>query len=149
MKRYADRWDDLLMNKVLRFRLMSALASFGLVFLLTAQAFPCLLPSPVEMSQGRAMACCADHCRMETTPEAAQKACEQSRQAFLQHEVYSNASLASPHEMVKLLPDSGTPRHEELKVPNSIRPPAQVKRHVLSKKFTSVKIYTFVHSFLI
>ncbi len=67
-----------IMQRLLKYHL-SFLIAFILLSLLGSQAFACLFPSPVEMREERAMACCTKSCRMKTTQKAAQQACQQSR----------------------------------------------------------------------
>jgi len=57
------------------------------------KAGACSDPSMMEMSQGKAMECCMERCRMETTHEAAQKACESSR-----HDLSPKETLSSPQK---------------------------------------------------
>ena len=117
--------------------------------LLSGQALACLSPSMMEMRESRSMACCAEHCRFETTEQAAQKACEQSRQGLTQHEVLSSPSASPLLETVKSLPDSGLFLPVDFTACNLIHSTLQIKKHDHSKRFISVNIYTFVRSFLI
>ncbi len=95
------------------------------------------------------MACCAEHCRFETNNQAAQKACEQSRQALTQHEALSGPSTTPVLETVKSLPDSGLLLPVDLAFRNPVHSTLQIKEHDLSKKFVSVEIYTLFRSLLI
>ena len=123
----------------------------ALVLLLSNQSLACFLPSPVEMGEDGAMACCAEHCRFETSDQAAQKACEQSRQAPRQHEVLSGLSAAPVLEMVKLLPYPGSvlPIDFAFHDPIHSHSPQHVNELGFSKRFLSVEIYTLIHSLLI
>ena len=95
------------------------------------------------------MACCAEHCRMETTPEAAKQACDQSRQAVSQDEPLLNQPNPYVSTMGNPLLDSGSSLPVGLAIRNEIHPTLQIKKHNLSKKFVSVEIYTLFRSFLI
>jgi hypothetical protein len=75
--------------------------------LLSSQTFACLLPSPVEMRKDRSMACCTEHCRVETTAQVAQKACEQSQTAFSQDEAMAGPPSAMGKISIKDLHDIG------------------------------------------
>ena len=117
--------------------------------LLSGQALACLSPSMLEMREDRSMACCAEHCRFETSDQAAQKACEQSRQAGSQDEPLLNQPNPYVSTMGKSLLDSGPLLPMDLATRNQIHSTLQIKEHDLSKRFISVEIYTLNRSFLI
>jgi len=102
---------------------------------LTGKAVACLSPSAMEMGQGNAMDCCADYCRMETTHEAAEKSCDQSRLAFSPHE-----TISSPHNLCDL---SITILQPDLSSYPPLLFPLLLRHH------QSVQIYTSNKSFLI
>ena len=95
------------------------------------------------------MACCAEHCRMETTPETAKQACDQSRQAVSQDEPLLNQPNPYVSKMDKSFLDSGSSLSVELAIRDETHPTLRIKTHNLSKKFVSVEIYTLFRSFLI
>lgn len=95
------------------------------------------------------MACCAEHCRFETNDQAAQKACDQSRQALSQPEILSGPTTAPVLAMVKSLPDSGPLLPVDLATRHLIHPTPQIKEHDPPKRFISVKTFILIHSLLI
>lgn len=137
------------MKQHLPYRVNYISAFLVLSLLLGGQALACLSPSMQEMREGRSMACCAEHCRFETNDREAKNACEQSRQALTQHESLSNSSVAPGLATIKPLPDSAPLLQEKFSPFNWTHPTLQIKRHELSREFPSIKIYTFVRSFLI
>ena len=117
--------------------------------LLSGQALACIFPSIQEMREDRSVACCAERCRFGMNDQAAQKACDQSRQAPSQHEVLLSSSVAPALEMVKLLPDPGSVLPIDLAFHDPVHSTQHVNEPGLSKRFVSVKIYTLIHSLLI
>ncbi len=119
-------------------------------FMLSGKAIACFAPSAMEMGQGKAMDCCMERCRMETTHEAAQKACENSRLAFAPKETLSSSNRDCA--------DSATNRVLEINPlsrfvsfvfePDDRIDPVQneppIKRHA-----SRVPIYTSIQTFLI
>ena len=82
-------------------------AFLSLVLLLGSQPLACLIPSLSEMGKGQAMECCTEHCRMDTTPQAAQEACQQSSQVFSQQETLSSPLGITSLAFLKLPSDLG------------------------------------------
>lgn len=138
-----------MVKKLFISRLTYLLAFFTLTFLLGGQAFACLLPSPTEMRDGRSMACCADYCRMETTPQAAQQACEQSRTAISQHQVVAGPSTAVVKIFVTHLPDLGLGPPSDLPSGKLSQGLSTATGHSLPEPFHSVKLYLLIRTLLI
>ena len=135
-----DRW----------YKVICLIAFLTTSFAMGGQALACIFPSFTEMSKGRSMACCTEHCRMEATPQAAQKACDQSRTALTSVEAISNSSnTCLSWTMAKSLLDLGGTflSHRDLFEPTI--PLFRVHEGFLSNRNRSVEIYIFVHSFLI
>jgi len=138
------------MRKIFWHRVLywAVILAFG--FMLTGKAVACLFPSAMEMSQGNAMDCCANYCRMETTHEAAEKACDQSRLAFS-----PNETLSSPHNVCDLSVatfQSDINSHPLFSFPliDSVDRIKQVQNEPLFlRHHQSVQIYTSNESFLI
>ncbi len=122
--------------------------SFGLM--LTGKAIACLAPSAMEMGQGKSMDCCMERCRMETTQEAAKKACEESRLAFSQQEMrsHSDKDCARAAEMtfsdLNPLPLFSWAFFEANDPIDPVQNEPPIKRHA-----ASVPIYTAIQTFLI
>ena len=118
--------------------------------LLSSSSVACFPPSLAEMSKGRAMDCCTKHCRMETTPRAAQEACQQTSQAFNQQETISSPSGIPALTTLKPLPDLGF--HQ--KINSTLLEPIHHSHNIIVERgphgrYRTVEIYTFAHSFLI
>lgn len=97
------------------------------------------------------MACCTDHCRMETTEEAAQKACAQTRQALGPRDTLSSASSSPVFQAAKFLPHNGPFPLESLSPPDFVQRMPRIEKGVSRPRRNppSVKIYTANHSLLI
>lgn len=125
----------------------AVILGFGL--LLTGKAVACFVPSAMEMGQGKAMDCCADFCRMETSPETARQTCDRSLLAFSPEE-----TLSSPHDLSGLSlgiflteinpPPLSFPQIEAL---NCIK--QTQKEPLLLRPHQAVTIYTSIKTFLI
>lgn len=124
------------------------LLSFGLM--LSGKAIACLAPSAMEMGQGKAMDCCMERCRMETTHEAAQKACEESRLAFAPKETLSSSNKNCAHSATNMVSEiNPLSRFVSLVFePDDRIDPVQneppMRRHA-----SRVPIYTSIQTFLI
>jgi hypothetical protein len=138
-----------MMNKFVRSRLTYLLASSTLIVLLGDQAFACLFPSLTEMIGGRPMACCSQRCRVDTTPQAAQQACEQSRTAISQHQVMAGPSTSVVKIELKDLPNTGLCSIHELPVSHPISDLFSTKADTLVPPDRTVDLYLFTHSLLI
>lgn len=86
-----------------QFIFSAVILTFSLM--LSGKAIACFAPSAMEMGQGKAMDCCMESCRMETTQEAAKKACEESRLAFSQQETFSSPNKICEHSAEIVLSD--------------------------------------------
>ncbi len=124
------------------------LLSFSLM--LTGKAIACFAPAAMEMSQGKSMDCCMERCRMETTHEAAQKACEESRLAFSPKETLSNSDKDCKHSAATMLseinplPLFSLPLFEPNDRTKRVQNEPPIKRHA-----STVPIYTSIQTFLI
>ncbi len=118
--------------------------------MLTGKAIACLSPSIMEMSQGKAMDCCMERCRMETTHEEAQKACEQSRHALSPKETLSSHHDTCDNSLVTILSDISplllfsSPLLEPIDRIKQLQTEVILLRH-----YPSVQIYTSIQTFLI
>lgn len=121
----------------------------AIVLLLGNQALACIFPSMPEMQGGRSMACCADYCRMETTPQAAQQACEQSRTAISQNQVVAGPSTAVVKIFVAHLPDLGLGPPSDFLLDKLIPGLSTATGHSLPEPFRSVKLYLLIRTLLI
>jgi len=129
----------------------TVLLAFSLM--LTGKAIACFAPSAMEMSQGKSMDCCMERCRMETTHEAAQKACEESRLAFSPKEMLSSpdkncdhttATMLSDFNPLPLFPSPLFEPNDWINRIQRVQNDAPIKRHA-----SSVPIYTSIQTFLI
>lgn len=94
------------------------------------------------------MACCVNHCRMETTPEAAQKACEQSRASLIPNQVISPSVPFDGKILVKDLPDAHSFFHP-LPVKNDLPPSFTSRPRSLQPPLQSDSLYLLTRSLLI
>lgn len=127
--------------------------SIILIFSLTivGKAGACSDPSAMEMSQGKAMECCLERCRMEMTyEEAAREACESSRHALSPTETLSNPHNPGADSFTGILSDFNPML---LFFSRVFEPDQQVKRGLCDppiKRHTStVPIFTSIQTFLI
>jgi len=126
----------------------TVLLAFG--FMLTGKAVACLFPSAMEMSQGNAMDCCADYCRMETTHEAAKKACDQSRLAFSPNETLSSSHNLCDLSVTSIQSDIDSYTIFSFPLINPVDRIKQVQNEpLLLRHHQAVNIYTSNKSFLI
>lgn len=118
----------------------------AILLLLSTQVLACLFPQPVDLREGQAMACCVEHCRMETTPEAAQQACQQSRIATSQEQLVVGSSATMMKVAMKDLTDTGLDGWYDQAALNPFP-----KTHLLTNDLTatsprSVDLYLFTRS---
>jgi hypothetical protein len=133
--------------RLARYRMMSLLAPLVLVFLCGGQAFACLSPSLMDMRDGRSMACCKQHCRVETTPQAAQRACAQSHAAISHHQAIAGPSMA--FMTLKDLPNVGMYSIHDPPTP-SVQPSLSlITADALAPPGRTVDLYLVTHSLLI
>ena len=126
----------------------TVLLAFGLM--LTGKAIACLAPSAMEMGQGKSMDCCMERCRMETTHEAAKKACEESLQAFSLQERFSSPDRICDHSAEIIFSDFSPLSlfSFPLLEPNDRIKQVQTEA-LLFRHYSSVEIYTSIQTFLI
>ena len=117
--------------------------------LLGGQAFACLSPSMIEMREGRAMACCAEHCRVETTHQAAQQACQQSDQVLTQHEAISSQAPALALDSANMPPNSVLSFQTVQDDDDHAEPKQPARRDHPPQHPRTVAIYTLIHAYLI
>jgi len=132
------------------YKVICLIAFLTTSFAMGGQALACIFPSLTEMSNGRFMACCTEHCQMEAIPRDAQKACDQSRTAVTSVEALSSSSNTFLSWMLAKLPlDWGGTLflHRDLFEPPVHR--FHVHEGFHSNQNRSVEIYIFVQSFLI
>ena len=137
------------MKTLLGYRVFFLSALLASILLSGSQAIACFVPSMVEMSEGHAMTCCTDYCRMETTHEAAKNACDESRQVFSSVEILASPSAAHVLTAVKSLPDLGLIQALYPTDLDTRYPSPQASEDGLPKRYRSVEIYTLIHSLLI
>lgn len=137
------------MKLILKRKTIYVVMCLAIVLLLGNQALACIFPSMQEMQDGRSMACCADYCRMETTPQAAQQACEQSRTAISQHQVVAGPSTAVVKISVTHLPDLGLGPPSDLPSGKLSQGLSTATGHGLPEPFHSVKLYLLIRTLLI
>ena len=130
-------------------RVVYLFASLVFVLLLGNQSLACLIPSLSEMGKGQAMECCTEHCRMDTTPRAAQEACQQSSQVFSQQETLSSPSGVSFLTIFKSLPDFCFQHIFQSSLLESVPLLPKAVERGFRHRFQTVEIYTLIHSFLI
>jgi len=119
-------------------------------FMLTGKAIACFAPSAMEMGQGKAMDCCMERCRMETTHEAAQKACEKSRLAFAPKETLSSSNRDCVHSATNMVSDiKPLPRFVSLMVGPDDRVDRIQKEPPIKRHASKVALYTSIQTFLI
>ncbi len=138
------------MNKnSLRYKVVFLPTFLMFLLLVGDQTMACLFPSLSEMGQGKAMDCCTKHCRMDTTPQAAQEACQESSQVFSQQDTISNPIGASSLTIFKSLSD--------FDFQAMFHPPALETLHLLPKvlehrfqyRYKTVEIFNLNQTFLI
>ncbi len=125
----------------------AVLLAFSLM--LSGKAIACFAPSAMEMGQGKAMDCCLERCRMETTPAAAKKACEESRLAFSQQDFSSPNKMCDPSAEIVFsdfnpLALFSSPLFEPNDRINPLAHDPPIKRHA-----ANLPIYTVIQTFLI
>ncbi len=124
------------------------LLSFALM--LSGKAIACFAPSAMEMGQGKAMDCCMERCRMETTHEAAQKACEESRLAFSSKEILSSSNKDCAHLATNMLSEINPfPRVLSLVFEADDRIDPVQNEPPMRRHASRVPIYTSIQTFLI
>jgi len=124
-------------------------ASLSFVLLLGSQSMACLIPSLSEMGKGQAMECCTEHCRMETTPQAAKEACQKSSQVFSQQETLSSPSGTASLTFLKLPSDLG---FQHIFQPLLLKFTPHLSNVVecgFYSRYRTVEIFTLNQSFLI
>ena len=124
-------------------------ASLSFVLLLGSQSLACLIPSLSEMGKGEAMECCTEHCRMETTPQAAQEACQKSSQVFSQQETLSSPSGTASLTFLKSLLDFGFQHIFQPPLLKSTPHLSNVVERGFHSRYLTVEIFTLNQSFLI
>ncbi|HEX9756611.1 MAG TPA: hypothetical protein VGB26_02270 [Nitrospiria bacterium] len=130
-------------------RVVAFLAFITFVFLSSQPTLACLLPSHSKMSEGKSMACCEEHCRMDTTPQVAKQNCNQSLIAFSTHPVLTgsisygiNYYVDDPSDLGHILKNEPFPEENPLRVFSS--------REIDSPKYNRpVKLYIVTRSLLI
>jgi hypothetical protein len=137
------------MKSTQRCRTINLVICVVLVLLLSNQALACFSPSPVEMGKGQAMACCVEHCRMETTPQAAKQVCEQSHIALTQPLVLARSVAPVVNFYVQDLPDSGLFLPTEPFSQEETQGTYSASEYTLSKFHQSIKLFILNHSLLI
>lgn len=127
--------------------------SMILIFSLTivGKAGACSDPSAMEMSQGKAMECCLERCRMEVThEEAAREACASSRHALSPTETLSNPHNPAAASFMDIFSDF----NPMPLFPKKVFEPSQfIKRDLcnppIKRHASRVPIYTSIQTFLI
>lgn len=137
------------MKKLLEYRLLFLPSFLTLLLLLGSQALACMVPSMQAMAEGRSMACCSQHCRVETTPQAAQQACEQSRTAISQHQSIAGPSVSLVKIALKDLPNASLCSIHELPASHLISGLFSTKEYSPVPPYRTVKLYLFTRSLLI
>ncbi|GEM_PF-5916179 len=135
-------------NNIQTIFLWSLLLVFSLS--VTGKAGACNKPSMMEMSQGEAMKCCMERCRMKITDEAAKQACQLSRHALSPKETLSKAHNDNHERSIQLAADinplplfSSIPLEADHTIKHiPFEPP--MKRHA-----STLPIYTKIQIFLI
>lgn len=140
---------DPMMNTCLRYRVVFLSALLTSILLSGSQVIACFVPSLAEMSEGRSMTCCADYCRMETTHEAAEKDCDESRQVFSSVETLSSPSATHVFTIAKPPPNLGLIQALYPTYLDTRYPSPQASEDGLPKRYRSVEIYILIHSLLI
>ncbi len=114
------------------------------------KAFACSDPSAMEMGQGHAMDCCEERCRMETTHEAAKKACESSRSAFSTRDSLfsSKSDCVQIAEWILSVPDTRSLFYPPLSDPDD-QFFGLLFPHLISRHHSTVPLYTEHQVFLI
>ena len=134
-----DRW----------YKVICLIAFLTTSFAMGGQALACIFPSFTEMSKGRSMACCTEHCRMDTTPQAAQEACQKSFQVFNQQETLSSPSGTASLTFLKSLTDLGFQHIFPPPLLKSIPHLSNVVERGFHSRYQTVEIFTLNQSFLI
>ncbi len=93
------------------------------------------------------MACCEQHCRVETTPRAAQQACEQSHAAISQHQALTKSSIS--FMTLKDLPNIGVYSTYDPFAPPVMSSLLLITADALAPPGHTVDLYLFTHSLLI
>jgi hypothetical protein len=141
------------MMKPRKYRIVSLLASLTLIALLGGQAFACLFPAPPasmnmgNMGEGSAMACCEQHCRVETTPQAAQQACQQSHAAISQQQAFAKSPIS--FVTLKDLLTAGLYATHDPPASPMISSLFLITADALAPSGRTVALYLFTHSLLI
>jgi hypothetical protein len=133
--------------RLARYRMMSLLAPLVLVFLFGGQAFACLSPSLMDMREGRSMSCCEQHCRVETTPQAAQQACAQSHAAISHHQAIAGPSIV--FMTLKDIPNVGMYSIHDPPAHPVILSLSLITADALAPPGRAVDLYLVTHSLLI
>ncbi len=135
-----------MMKKPFRYWVAYFLVTFMLVTLVGGQAFACLIPSPMEIREDRAMACCTEYCRMETTEEAAREACQLSRTVTGQEEVMTQSSITVTKTGMEEQTDTGLYGWVEQAVLNPLPKTYFVTHDVAAASWRPVDLYLLTHS---
>ena len=140
---------DLLMMRRLKHKIICLATCLAIILLLSNQAMSCIFPSMPDMQEGRAMDCCAEHCRAQKTPQAAQQACEQSRTALSQNQPMAKLSTPVVKITFKDLSDAGLIWQQDGSVSNPVSRALPIASHRIAIPYPPVDLYILIHSLLI
>ncbi len=130
-------------------RLNHLLVLLTFLLLVGNPVLACLIPSMPDMAGGETMACCEQECRMESTAQAAKKACEQTRSASAPSQVVPGPTASISHLTVSDLPDASPLARSENPPADRLALLMPATDNIASVTRPSVPIYLRIRSLLI